>query len=264
MKKIITTMLLSMLALTAFAEKPQTVAVAKKIIRLSETNTVSFDDEFTLTNVSKLQQKILEIDSKLPKSEPIRLVLNTPGGSVMAGKILIDMLSALDREIETITIFAASMGYNLVQAMGKRYILPSGILMSHRASISGVKGQIDGELESRVDFYKQLTEDLEVQAAARVGMSVEKYKKSIINELWVTGQKAVKTNHADEVVLAVCDASLKGVNHNTIPTVFGRVHYTTSKCPLITGILDFSLPSGMDFEELENVLGEHKIGLKNR
>jgi ATP-dependent protease ClpP protease subunit len=259
MKKILFTVLLSLTVLGQARTPAIDVNASKQIIRLSESNTLSFDDEFNLTNVSKLQQKVMEIDSKLPKGEPIRLVLNTPGGSVMAGKLLIDTLSALDREIQTLTIFAASMGYNLVQAMGKRYILPSGVLMSHRAAVSGVKGQIDGELESRVDFYKQITEDLEVQAATRVGVDVDQYKRMIINELWITGAKAVKLNHADEVVLATCDASLKGVVQNNVNTLFGRVYYTTSKCPLITGILDFSLPKGMDLSDLESILGEHKF-----
>jgi len=129
------------------------------------------------------------------------------------------------------------MGYQTVQNLGKRYILPSGILMSHRAYVSGLSGEIGGELDAIVELLKNHTEDLDKIAAKRVGITFEEYQTLIRDELWMTGEQAVSMNHADEIVLANCDTSLSGTYFETVRTFFGDFNLEFSKCPVVTGII---------------------------
>lgn len=214
-------------------------ANAKTSILLTERNTVNFNQPFKGEFVAKKTQEALLKSILLPKGQALYIVLDTPGGSVIDGLQFIDSLKSLDREVHTITIFAASMGYQVVQSLGKRYITSSGSLMSHRGAAGGLSGQVPGELNSRLAHLEDILLEMNKIASARVGMSLQAYQNAIINELWVTGSRAVSSNHADEVVSVKCAPDLiRGKERQTFNTIFGSVTGVFSKCPLITSPID--------------------------
>lgn len=206
---------------------------------LTSKNTVVMRDKFSASSVARVQGQLLELSSKLDQDDEITLVLDSPGGSVIAGMTLIDTVKALPQKVNTLTIFAASMAYQTVQNLGTRYILPSGILMSHRAYLSGVGGQLNGELETRIAFYKDLIDSIDVFTAKRVGLSFKDYQTLIINEYWAGSAKAIKDKHADKIVVAKCSQSLMATYNETVRTFFGRFTLKYSKCPLIRGPIGF-------------------------
>jgi ATP-dependent protease ClpP protease subunit len=225
-----------MLTISAWATTPKT-------INLSDSNTVIFRSAFTPEYVAEKQ---IEILTKSVTSSTINLVLDTPGGDVGSGALFIDTINGLGINVNTITIFAASMGYITAQNLsGKRYILPSGTLMSHRAKIGGIDGQLPGESNTRLKFYQDFVERLSKGAANRVGISYKKYMSQIQDELWLVGDKAVKAGHADEVVLIKCDASLRGTEDIIVKTMLGSFNVTYSKCPLINAPLKYELVGGI-------------------
>jgi len=209
----------------------------RKTITLSEDNTVVMSGTFTGQSVAKVQDDLLKLSQKLDEDDEIILVMDSPGGSVIAGMHLIDTVNAIPQKVHTLTIFAASMGYMTVQALGNRYILPSGILMSHRAHIGGLSGQIPGELNTRLSFYEELTSQLDEIASKRVGLNLLDYKKLIHNEFWSGASKAIVKKHADEIVNAKCDKSLMGNYNKRYDTMFGVFYVKFSKCPLINSPL---------------------------
>lgn len=226
MKKLLLALLL--VPMLGFANPP--------ILTLSDSNTINFNSKFTSGFVAKKQ---IEAMSKCLANigSEINIVLYTPGGSVSAGQRFFDSLHALPCKFNTITLFSASMGYQTVQNLGKRYIVPSGILMSHRAFVSGLAGEIDGELDSIVKLLKTNVNELDKIAAKRVGLELKDYKNLISDELWMTGQQAVDMKHADELILAKCDASLNGTYIDTVYTMFGPLDVEFARCPIVTGIL---------------------------
>lgn len=213
--------------------------VFSKTITLTEDNSISFNDKFSGMFVA---QKQIEAANKCYRNvgSDIYVVLYTPGGSVQAGQLLFDTLNALPCNFHTITIFAASMGYQTVQNLKSRLILPSGILMSHRAYLSGLSGEIGGELNKILKLYEDNIRELNTIASNRVGISLEKYENLIADELWLTGNEAVKSNHADEVVLVNCDKSVSGTYKRVVNTFFGSIEVEFSKCPLITAPVGIS------------------------
>lgn len=224
--------------------------VRTESIVLTDRNSVRFNESFNDIYTAKIQGEVIAKVSKLASDEPLYLVLDTPGGSVFAGAVLIDNLKALGHPIHTITIFSASMGYQLVQNMGTRYIIPSGVLMSHRAAGS-VQGQFYGEVESRLQMIKDLVDSLDQVAADRTNTSLKEYKRSVQNELWAVGAKAVSSNQADAIAKVTCDKSLRGTESRYVNTFFGRVELIFSKCPIITAPIDFKLPDGRESRDLD-------------
>ena len=206
-------------------------------VNLNSSNTYIFRDSVNAISVGRAQKALLEMDSKLPKGEKIYLFLDTPGGSVIAGSNLIDTARGLSREVVTINLFAASMGFHIAQGLGERLTLPSGIYMQHQAYLSGVDGELNGNLLSRVGFYLKVLEDMETANAKRIGVSLEDYRKHIDNEYYVQGANAVRQNVADAQVDIRCDKSLNGTNNVELSSFFYRITLVYSNCPAITSPL---------------------------
>jgi len=225
MKKLLVAIML--LPMLAFAGKKP------RVLELNENNTINFNDEFSAMFVASKQLEAISLCFANIGKE-INIVLYTPGGSISAGQLFFDTLNALPCTFNTITIFSASMGYQTVQNLGKRYILPSGRLMSHRASISGLSGELGGELDSIISHLNTMVTEMETVAASRAGLSLENYRKEISDELWMTGEEAVTKKHADEVIVVKCGKSLLGTHIRTINSIFGQLSVEFSNCPIIT------------------------------
>jgi ATP-dependent protease ClpP protease subunit len=216
-------------------------AFAKPVeIILTERNSIVFNQAFKGEYVAKKQLEVISKNNLIPRKDPLYIVMDTPGGSVTAGLAFIDTVRSLKRPVHTITLFAASMGYQVVQELGTRFITPSGTLMSHRGAVSGMSGQVPGELNSRLGYIMSMLEDMNHRAANRVKMDVRDYRNAIINELWVYGHHAVARKHADVVASVTCDKKLsEGTVQEEFATLFGNIKVTYSKCPLISGPIDF-------------------------
>jgi ATP-dependent Clp protease protease subunit len=237
--------LLTLFMLFSFVANAGTKATTNnKVLTLTERNTLVLRNVVDTQSVATIQVAASKLSQNLSKNENIYLFLDTPGGEIDAGNQLIATLKGLPQRVNTVTNFAASMGFITAQSLGTRYILPQGVLMSHRAS-GGARGQIPGELNTRVNFFTEMLDAQDEEIATRVGMTKKAYQQMIVNEYWVYGKKAVASKMADEIILVRCNKSLsEGKVEETIQTFFGPVRVTYSTCPLITAPLEVS------FEEL--------------
>lgn len=223
-----------------------------RVVTLSARNTVALRGPVMSETVTKLEQQLIQLSHTLPKTETIYLVLDTPGGEVDSGMKLIDTIAGLPQKVKTITIFAASMGFHIVEHLDSRMILPSGILMSHRAA-GGVDGQMPGEAVTRLNFFLTTLEDEDRFVAGRIGIPFEKYREMIHDEYWASGSHAVQQKVADEVVLARCDKDLNGIETLGLTIFFIPVTVTFSRCPLISAPLKVELGGKVSPEKAEKV-----------
>jgi ATP-dependent protease ClpP protease subunit len=219
------------------------IAQAEKI-ELKATNTVGFNDVVEEKSITLLLAQINELDSKLPEGEPIYLVINTPGGEIVWGLEFIEFIKNQKRPIHTITLFSASMGFHIVQSLNKRYVVESGILMSHRAS-GGFQGQFPGEADSRMRHWLNRTKRMDKEAAKRAGKSDQEYRELVQNEYWCEGQGCVDDGFADETAKVSCDQSLSGYKSQTTKQIVSghlivfKAFY--SACPIKTGLVDWDI-----------------------
>lgn len=146
-------------------------------------------------------------------SKPIKLYINSPGGSVTAGLAIYDTMQFVKAPVHTMVMGqAASMGSFLAQAgaAGYRYVLPESRTMIHRVS-SGTRGTSGSvhiqelQMEDAIRSFdegkrlnKRLTE-LYVKHNS-TDKSFEELFDTMKFDTFLSAQEAVDAGFADRVV----------------------------------------------------------------
>jgi ATP-dependent Clp protease protease subunit len=212
-----------------------------KEIVLSKDNVAILDDVIEGESVSKVLTKLRELDAVNKSAYPIYLFLNTPGGSIQDGLELIEGVQGINRPVNTITLFAASMGWQTVQNLGQRYILSNGVLMSHKAKggFSGEFGDGISQIDSRYALWMERILQLDKQTVKRTNgkQTLASYRAQYENEMWLTGSQAVARGYADELVSVRCSKDLNGTRESKVDFFGMTIILTFSECPIITAPL---------------------------
>lgn len=245
--KVVVGILIVALATLLVASKSQSASSdeLKKIV-LTKDNTIILNDEISGESVGEVIKKAKELDNEgslltkvgVKKKDPIYVFLRSPGGEIQTGLEMLEMLKGLNRPVDTITMFSASMAFQTVQQLGKRYIVKNGVLMSHRAA-GEFSGSFGGEKPSQMDSRKGLWEsrmdEMDKQTVDRTNgkQTLASYQKAYASELWLTGSQAVDQGYADEVANVQCSKSLSGTTTKSINLMgFIQVDYDLDNCPL--------------------------------
>jgi ATP-dependent protease ClpP protease subunit len=200
------------------------------------------DVEFTKGNSYTLSGPVTDesVDAAIvgvSPSEVKYLVLETPGGSVDAGYRFVSFLKTKPNLI-CVVQSAASMGFVILQACGKRYVLDHSILMQHQASLGLPQTKVKNLLSVLKGILNQLWE-MDMMQAKRMGLTVEQFDALTTDDLWIfSGARAVELNAADKVVTASCSPELlsKKLRRKETIQVFifqMDVEVEYSECPLI-------------------------------
>src|SRR5690606_20749374 len=86
--------------------------------------------------------RLLYLDAS-DSGKPIHFYINSPGGIVTSGMVMMDTMKLIKSPVYTICMgLAASMGSLLLShgEKGHRYIWPNGRVMIHQPSIGGAQG----------------------------------------------------------------------------------------------------------------------------
>ena len=144
--------------------------------------------------------QILYLANEDPK-KPIKLYINSPGGSVYDGLAIIDTMNYVKPDVETIGIgLQASMGAMLLSsgAKGKRYALPNARIMIHQPS-SGTEGKITDQeimLKEGIFLKKRLAEIF----AKNTGKSLAQVEKDMDRDNWMSAEEALKYGIIDGII----------------------------------------------------------------
>lgn len=219
----------------------------KDVVVLSKNNIVVLNQEITGESAQLTMEQARKLDVSsyservhLTDRKPIYIFLFTPGGSVQAGMELLEGLHGLNRPVNTITAFSASMGFQLAQGLGERLILSSGVLMSHHAT-GGTEGEIGGQgvaqANSRLGLWERRLKEMDELTVKRTKgkQTLASYQAAYDHELWLTGSEAVAQGYADKVVTVKCDKTLDGyTTHEAVVMGIIPILYDISNCPLNT------------------------------
>ena len=148
-----------------------------------------------------VQAQLMYLDSVEKKD--ITMHINSPGGSVLHGLGMVDVMRYINSDIQTInTGMAASMGSILLSSgtKGKRSSLNFSKVMIHQVS-SGAQGHIQDNRISQMESEKY-NYILFKMLAENSGKSFQEVLESARRDKWLNSQEALEFGFIDEIILS--------------------------------------------------------------
>lgn len=131
----------------------------------------------------------------------IKLFINSPGGSVVDGLAIYDVMNWVDCDVATYTMgAAASMGSVLASSgeKGKRYALPNSTIMIHQVS-SGMHGQ-NADIQIAARETQKWQNILYNILSQNTGKSFEEIERDADRDHWFMAQEALEYGLIDEII----------------------------------------------------------------
>lgn len=159
------------------------------------------DDEVA----NRLCTQLLLLSAEDPRGD-ISLYINSPGGSVLAGFEIYDVMQLIPNDVSTLALgLAGSMGQVLLCAgtAGKRFALPHSQILMHQGSagLGGTAADVEiyaGQLERMGTVLNQLI-------AQHTGQSPERIAEDGLRDRWFTAQEAREYGIIDHILEHVDD-----------------------------------------------------------
>lgn len=141
---------------------------------------------------------------KKAKPQPIRIVLNTPGGDVTQGLAIYDAIKSCETQTNMYVFGSAySMGAVLLQAADKRYMAPHSTLMMHYGMGGGydhpkIMDRWNSERKRVNSFMEHLFWDK--MRAKNPGITLKRVQRMLDFDTIFTAHEAVDMGLADAVM----------------------------------------------------------------
>lgn len=193
------------------------LAYMQQIITLKKNNFISMDDTIDDENVELWSKQMNKLSSN-----PIYIYIDSPGGSVDAGLQFINNMNWHIKQGKTVNCIvksAYSMAFNILQHCSNRYVISSSTLMQHQMSLGGLKGPLNN-LMNYLEMIHSISHELDDTVSKRIGLSLEDYRNKIKNDWWFTGNTALISKVADEMVVVGCDPELYDIQTTYEDMVF--------------------------------------------
>ena len=143
--------------------------------------------------------QLLYLAHEDPK-KPIKLYINSPGGSVTAGLAILDTMNFIKCDVSTICLGeCASMAAVLLSAgaKGKRLCLPNSMVLIHQP-LGGAQGQ-QTEIQIVADFMLKTRQRLNGILAETTGQSLETIQADTERDNYMTAEEALAYGLVDRI-----------------------------------------------------------------
>lgn len=133
---------------------------------------------------------------------PIRLLINSGGGEVIAGLAIYDTIQALPCDVETVCVGEASSMAAIIfagGAKGKRAILPNSVVLIHDPIMMDASGPaltVEALTKRLMDMRIQIAEII----SKHTGKSVEEVLAKTSKDTYFSAREAVDFGLADRII----------------------------------------------------------------
>lgn len=134
----------------------------------------------------------------------IHFYINSPGGSVTDGFAIMDTMNYIKCDVSTISVGQSGSAASLLLASGtkgKRFALKNSEVLIHQPSISGgLQGQAT-DIKIHSDWLGKTKEKLNEIYSRLTGQPLEKIKKDMERDYYMTADQAKEYGLIDEILL---------------------------------------------------------------
>lgn len=131
------------------------------------------------------------------KNEKLTVLVNSGGGSVMAGQEIYSLLSGRsDVEIKVQSL--AGSAASVIAMANHCEISPVAMIMIHNVSMSGASGDYH-DMQKNAEILRQMNAALAGAYTAKTGRSQEEILKLMDRETWLTANQALEMGFVDGI-----------------------------------------------------------------
>lgn len=155
-------------------------------------------------SAEKVCNQLLYLEAEKP-GEEITFYINSPGGVVTHGLLMMDVMNMITSPVKTVCMgMAASMGSILLCAgeKGKREIWPNARVMIHQPSVGGISGQAtDMEISAQqLLLIKQKSAHI---LADNCSKTYEEIMKDFDRDYWMNAEEALEYGIVDKIAKTI-------------------------------------------------------------
>ena len=134
------------------------------------------------------------------ENDPINLIINSPGGEIHEMMGIIDYLTSLSVNINTICRGKAFSAAAVILTLGSGTRMMSGnsTIMFHQAS-SMISGKLT-DVTATVDFVKKVEQDIYNMLAEKTKKDAAWWKDHMRSDLYLTADKALEYGVIDQII----------------------------------------------------------------
>jgi ATP-dependent Clp protease protease subunit len=148
-------------------------------------------------SASEIVQSLITLDSI--NQQPIKLLINSVGGTVDDGLAIMDVMGAIKSQVHTFIVSTAMSMAAMVSICGsKRYIMPHGVWMQHATRVE-TKDYIR-RAQDRLNWDAKQEQVLNDIITQRTKLTVDEIEKLNNGELWFDAKQTVQKGICDQIV----------------------------------------------------------------
>lgn len=169
--------------------------------RLLKDRIIFLGEEIDDHVASLVVAQLLFLEAEDPEKD-ICIYINSPGGSVTAGMAIYDTMQYIKPDVQTVCLGQAASAAAILLAAGakgKRLMLPNARVLIHQPAIDQGFGKAT-EIEIQAKEMLRMREWLENTLAKHTGRDIEKIRKDIEVDTFLTAQEAKEYGIVDEVL----------------------------------------------------------------
>jgi ATP-dependent Clp protease protease subunit len=151
---------------------------------------------------SVIERIVLPLGRMGNSNKPIKLLINSPGGSVEDGQIVVDAILTCKAQVTTIALGQAmSAAFDIFISGDKRVVYPNTILMMHAGS-SRFDTQTLPQINQEADLHKRYFERWSTFYASRTNLPKKDWHEMLSNGLnhYFFPEEALKAGIVHEII----------------------------------------------------------------
>ena len=156
---------------------------------------------YTRLFADDIMAQLLVLESLDPNRD-VMMYINSPGGSMTAMTAIYDTMNYIQPDVQTVCLGQAASAAAILLAAGtkgKRLILPNARVLIHQPAIDQGFGKAT-EIEIQAREMLRMREWLENTLVERTGQPLERVRKDIEVDTFLTAQEAKDYGIVDEVL----------------------------------------------------------------
>ena len=168
-------------------------------------------DEVNDDSADAVIAQLLALSADDPESD-ICVFVNSPGGSVLAGLAIYDVMQLVPNDVVTVaTGLAASMGQVILcaGAAGKRFALPNAQVLMHEGS-AGIGGSAS-DIAIQAENLVATLDRMRAIIAHHTGRSIEQVTEDVGRDRWFDAEEAQDYGFVDHIVSSLDDVLLRRI-----------------------------------------------------